>query len=147
MTNEEVSLPEERSVPHAGDGSSPLGDIKINHSVVANIVRLATLEVEGVDSVGGGFMEGITEIFSKKDSDRGVRVTETESGNYALEVKVVLCFGYDLSKTGLQIQQNVAKQIQQMTMKTVERIDVTIEGVRQKARAEVVPTYVNVNAE
>lgn len=121
----EVEVPFPKS-----EENNVLGVIKINHSVVAGIVRLAAQEVEGVHSVGGGFVEGLTEIFSKKDSDRGVRVSETETGDYVIEVRVNLLFGYELGKVGAAIQHNVANQITRMTMKQVDRVDVIIDGVR-----------------
>lgn len=112
------------------DDASQLGDIKINHSVVASIVRLAALEVEGTYAIGGSFVDGITELFSKKESDRGVRVHEDEGGNYEIELRVVLRFGVELAKTAVQIQQNVREQVTRMTMKPVGRIDVIIDGVK-----------------
>ena len=115
---------------------SVMGDIKINHSVVANIVRLATQQVEGVHSVGGGFVEGIAEMFSKKDSERGVRVSENEVGEYVIEVKVNLLFGYELAKVGADIQKSVSEHVLRMTMKPVDRVDVIIDGVRTPATKE-----------
>ncbi|MFQ6723661.1 MAG: Asp23/Gls24 family envelope stress response protein [Opitutales bacterium] len=118
--------------PKVQGNDGVMGDIKINHSVVANIVRLAAQNVEGVHSVGGGFVEGITEIFSKKDSERGVRVSENEVGEYVIEVKVNLLFGYELAKVGEAIQKSVAQHVQRMTMKQVDRVDVIIDGVRNE---------------
>lgn len=115
---------------------SVMGDIKINHSVVANIVRLATQQVEGVHSVGGGFVEGIAEMFSKKDSERGVRVSENEVGEYVIEVKVNLLFGYELAKVGADIQKSVSEHVLRMTMKPVDRVDVIIDGVRTPTAKE-----------
>ena len=115
---------------------SVMGDIKINHSVVANIVRLATQQVEGVHSVGGGFVEGIAEMFSKKDSERGVRVSENEVGEYVIEVKVNLLFGYELAKVGADIQKSVSEHVLRMTMKPVDRVDVIIDGVKTPAPKE-----------
>ena len=40
------------SIPTISEESSDLGTIRINHSVIAGIVRLATQSVEGVVSVG-----------------------------------------------------------------------------------------------
>ena len=130
MSNEtkDVKVP----FPKAQGNEGVMGDIKINHSVVANIVRLAAQNVEGVHSVGGGFVEGITEIFSKKDSERGVRVSENEVGEYVIEVKVNLLFGYELAKVGEAIQKSVAQHVQCMTMKQVDRVDVIIDGVRNE---------------
>ena len=112
-----------------------MGDIKINHSVVANIVRLAAQQVEGVHSVGGGFVEGIAEIFSKKDSERGVRVSENEVGEYEIEVKVNLMFGYELARVGASIQRSIAEHVLRMTMKPVDRVEVIIDGVKTEAPA------------
>ena len=39
---------EETSIPTLSEESSELGTIRINHSVIAGIVRLATQSVEGV---------------------------------------------------------------------------------------------------
>ncbi|MEK9986640.1 MAG: Asp23/Gls24 family envelope stress response protein, partial [Opitutae bacterium] len=50
------------SVPNLSDQSSGLGTIRINHSVIAGIVRLATQSVKGVVNVGGaGVVEGLTD--------------------------------------------------------------------------------------
>ena len=44
---------EEEIIPTISEESSELGTIRINHSVVAGIVRLATQSVQGVVNVGG----------------------------------------------------------------------------------------------
>ena len=48
----------ESTIPTVSEESNTMGDIRINHSVVASIVRLAALEVSGVAAVGGGFVDG-----------------------------------------------------------------------------------------
>jgi uncharacterized alkaline shock family protein YloU len=128
-------LPRETSVPSPSEESNSLGDIKINHSVVASIVRLATLGVNGVVAVGGGFVDGIAEIFSKRGDERGVRVDEDEVGDYSIEVRVVLRFGVELAAVASQIQQRVAEQVQKMTSKPVARVNVIIDGVRTDEEA------------
>ena len=92
MSNESEKN-QESTIPTVSEGSNTLGDIRINHSVVANIVRLAALEVVGVAAVGGGFVDGIAEIFSKKGDERGVRVDADEVGDYKIEIRVILRFG------------------------------------------------------
>ncbi len=125
----------ETSVPVPPEESSSLGEIKINHSVVASIVRLASLEVNGVVAVGGGFVDGIAEIFSKRGDERGVRVDEDEVGDYSIEVRVILRFGVELAAVASQIQQRVAEQVQKMTSKPVARVNVIIDGVRTEEEA------------
>lgn len=120
---------QEPTIPTVSEDNT-LGDIRINHSVVASIVRLSALEVAGVASVGGGFVDGIAEIFSKKGDERGVRVDEDEVGDYKIEIRVVLQFGVELAAVGHQVQQRVAEQIEKMTSKSVARVNVIIDGVR-----------------
>ena len=56
------------SIPTLSEESSELGSIRINHSVVAGIVRLATQSVSGVINVGGGgVVEGLTDFFAKRN--------------------------------------------------------------------------------
>ena len=120
----------ESTIPTLSEESNTLGDIRINHSVVASIVRLAALEVAGVAAVGGGFVDGIAEIFSKKSDERGVRVEEDEAGDYRIEIRVVLRFGIELAAVASEMQQRIAKQVEKMTSKSVARVNVIIDGVR-----------------
>ncbi len=135
--SKESDLSEESNIPTVSEESNSLGDIRINHSVVANIVRLAALEVSGIASVGGGFVDGIAEIFSKKGGDeRGVRVTEDEVGDYKIEIRVILCLGVELAAVAAQIQQRIAEQVEKMTSKNVARVNVIIDGVRTREKQE-----------
>ena len=129
MSNESENN-QESTIPTVSEGSNTLGDIRINHSVVASIVRLAALEVVGVAAVGGGFVDGIAEIFSKKGDERGVRVDEDEVGDYQIEIRVILRFGVELATVGTEIQQRIAEQVEKMTSKNVARVNVVIDGVR-----------------
>lgn len=124
------------------------GNVKINHSVVATIVRLAATQVEGVYSTGTSLVEGLTEIFSKKETEKGVRVTEDENGDYIIEVRVVIAFGIELAKVALQIQENVREQVSRMTMKNVRCVDVIIDGVRtDNSRKNSSKDYLETNLE
>ncbi len=117
--------------PPRFDDQPDLGDIKINHNVIAGIVRLAALQVKGVSGVGGGIVDGIGEIFTKKDADnRGVRVNESEDGDYEIEVRLIVVYGSELGQTAYDVQIDVRKQVMAMTGKEVRKVDVIIEGVR-----------------
>lgn len=113
------------------DDQPELGEIKINHDVVASIVRLAALQVSGVAGVGGGFVDGVSELFAKREADkRGVRVTEDQYDNYSVEVRLVIIYGAEIGKTAYEVQAAVRKQVIAMTGKGVTRVDVIVEGVR-----------------
>jgi uncharacterized alkaline shock family protein YloU len=120
-------------VPRASDEvSCNMGDIRINNDVVANIVRLSALEVDGVVDVGGmSVASRLSKIFGKTRSCSGVGVSEDANGNYVIDVQVILRFGIELAKVALNIQQNVIQKVLDMTMKSVSQVNVTIERVVQ----------------
>jgi len=135
MTKKIKEEPVEASIPTLSEESSELGTIRINHSVIAGIVRLATQSVEGVVNVGtAGVVEGLTDFFSKKESERGVKVTETSDGGYEIEVRVVLEFGVDLAKTGVSIQETIRDQILSMTGNHANSIDVIIDDIKMDSQ-------------
>lgn len=110
---------------------SNFGEIKVKNSVVATIVKLATLEVPGVVAVaGGGVFDEITGIFSKRDTGIGITIEQDENDNYNIAVRVILMFGYELAKTAFDVQNAVREQVGKMTNKKVAKVDVFIDGVR-----------------
>ena len=117
--------------PSKPDDQPELGVIKINHTVIAGIVRLAALEVKGVSGVGGGLVDGISELFSKREADsRGVKIIENSDGSYAIEIRLVVLYGAEIGRTAYDVQVAVLKQVLGMTGKEVSKVDVIIEGVR-----------------
>ncbi len=122
---------EEQSIPVISEESSSLGDIKINLSVINNIVRLAALEVPGVVSISGSFKDGLAEMFSK-EAERGVRVSENEAGEYVVEIHVILKFGVKLDATASRVQQAIDEQIRNMTSKNCGTITVYIDSIRME---------------
>ncbi len=134
MKKESEKNPEskEAKIPTITEDSNTLGEIHINHSVVASIVRLAALEVPGVAEVcsGSGFVDGLTEIFSKRSDERGIQIDKDEVGDYKIQIRVVLHFGVELAAVGNQIQQRIVEQVEKMTSKSVASVDVIIDEVR-----------------
>jgi len=112
----------------AQEGS--LGQIKVNHTVVSTIVKMAAIKVPGVLAIGGNFVENFIAQISSKESDKGVRVSEDEAGNYKIEIRVLMEYGTELAKTAETLQMIVAKQVSNMTGKPVASVDVVIEGVK-----------------
>ena len=114
-----------------GEEASALGEIKINHTVIASIVKMAATEVPGFVAVaGGGFVEEIAGIFTKKETGSGVQVEEDADGNYQIVVRVILEFGVQLAETAAKVQEVVRDKVAQMTSKKVSRVDVVIDGIK-----------------
>jgi uncharacterized alkaline shock family protein YloU len=123
--------PNEFPPPARFDDQPELGDIRINLDVVASIVRLAALQVSGVAGVGGGFVDGISELISNREADkRGVKVNEDHNDQYVIELRLVILYGAEIGRTAYEVQAAVRKQVMGMTGKGVARVDVIVEGVR-----------------
>jgi uncharacterized alkaline shock family protein YloU len=112
------------------DEQPTIGRIEVNNSVVASIVRLAALQVKGVCGVGVGFVDDIADMFSKRESDRGVKVSDDDTGAYAIELRIVVAFGAEIARVAYQVQMLVREQVEKMTGNRVKRVDVFIEGVK-----------------
>ena len=113
------------------EDSQSIGEIRINHSVIADIVTLSTTKTDGVLMVGKqGFANGIASFFSnKKQNGRGVSISEDEFGNYIIDVSVTLKFGCELAKVASEIQQNIVRDIKRMTTNGVRKVNVFVERV------------------
>ncbi|MBK1877928.1 Asp23/Gls24 family envelope stress response protein [Pelagicoccus mobilis] len=127
---------QEPTIEIGDDQDGTLGQIKVNHTVVATIVKMAATSVKGVVGVGGSFIENVSALFSSKDYDKGVRVSEDEGGNYLIELRVHMEYGVELAKTAENLQLIVGKQVTNMTGKTVGAVDVVIEGVKMPEEVE-----------
>lgn len=128
------------------DEENPLGKIQINHSVIRSIVRLAALEVDGVCGIATGLVDqigGIGDIFSKKESDRGVKVIQKEGEtHYQIEIRLILAYGSDIPKTAEDVQVSVRNRISAMTGQEAVKVDVIVDGIRKReepARPEADP--------
>lgn len=116
---------------NSGNDLDSLGNIKIALNVVANIVRLAAFEVEGVLGVGSGFVDGLAEMFtSRQSSERGVKIDEPEPGVYNIEIRVIMRYGMELAKVAYQLQSVVRERVSSMTGAQVQQVNVIIDGVR-----------------
>ncbi|MDC3132462.1 Asp23/Gls24 family envelope stress response protein [Opitutae bacterium] len=126
----------ETNVPLVSEETKTLGDIQINFNVVANIVRIAALEVPGVATVGGGLVDGIADMFPQKKFDRGVRVKADEVGDYIIDIKVILKFGVELAHVAEQAQHRIIEQVEKMTSRSVSLVNVIVDGVKTTEKTQ-----------
>jgi uncharacterized alkaline shock family protein YloU len=113
------------------DLSCNRGEIKINHSVIANIATLSAMQTKGVVAIGKhGFVSGIASFFSSKKSTlNGVNVAEDEFGNHLIDICLTSRFGCELAKVASEVQQNIIDHITKMTMTGVRKVNIIIDGV------------------
>jgi len=126
--NGKVEDVDPHTIPVPAEENETGDEYHITFQVVANIVKMATISIDGVHAVKDG-ADGIWETFGGRKSDRGVEVTEDEAGNYVVKIHVEMRFGVELAKIAKIIQQHVREEVQRMTDKSVSKVDVFIDGV------------------
>ena len=104
------------------------GHIVFADEVVATIASLAVTDVEGVSTLNGGMVEGISEMLGKKSLTKGIKV-EVGQQEAAVDVTVSILYGYKIKEVCEKIQQAVKSAIETMTGLHVVEINVFVQSV------------------
>ena len=104
------------------------GRIIFADEVVATIAALAVSDVDGVSTMSGGVVEGITEMLGKKNLTKGVKV-EVGQEEAAVDISVNIKYGYKIKEVCEKIQEAVKTAIQNMTGLRVVEINVFVQSV------------------
>ncbi|MBT3318710.1 MAG: Asp23/Gls24 family envelope stress response protein [Clostridia bacterium] len=104
------------------------GNVSFANDVVATIAGLATVEIEGVAGMSGGFSGGLAELLGRKNLTKGVKV-EVGKEECAIDLYVVVDYGSDIPAMCKKIQANVKKAVETMTGLRVIETNVHIQGV------------------
>lgn len=111
-----------------------LGRVRVSDEAIAEIAATAALKVSGVAAMGmGGGLDTLADWLGVSAQGRGVRV-EVLPREVLLGLTVVVDFGADIAEVGLAVQESVVQAVEGMTGLDVREVDVTIQGVRAKAR-------------
>ena len=97
-----------------------LGCIHISQDVLASIAAGAVAEVEGIS--------GMMNLAAKKSNARGVRLSVDNDGA-AVDLFVMIRYGYAIPEVAEKIQAAVANAIESMTGFAVKAVNVHVGGV------------------
>jgi uncharacterized alkaline shock family protein YloU len=114
-----------------------MGNIQIAPEVIEIIAGLATIEVEGVAGMSGGFASGVAELLGRKNLSKGVKV-EVGQREAAIDVSIIIDYGQRIPSVASEIQRNVKQAIESMTGLDVIEVNVHIHGVQFKTPERVV---------
>ncbi|UFJ42913.1 Asp23/Gls24 family envelope stress response protein [Brevibacillus humidisoli] len=123
-----------------------LGKVQIAPEVLEVIAGMAASEVEGVAQMSGGFVGDIAERLGRKNVARGVRV-EVGSREAAVDVSIVVKYGYRIPEVARNIQDSVSSAIESMTGLSVVEVNVHIVDVELKPEEKVQPVVAQNQAE
>lgn len=104
------------------------GSVSFANDVVATIAGLATIEIEGVAGMSGGFSGGLAELLGRKNLTKGVKV-EVGKEESLIDLFIVVKYGSDIPAMCKKIQENVKKAVETMTGLRVIEVNVHIQGV------------------
>ncbi|WP_058303718.1 Asp23/Gls24 family envelope stress response protein [Gorillibacterium timonense] len=113
-----------------------MGNIQIAPEVIEVIAGLAAVEVEGVAGMSGGFASGVAELLGRKNLAKGVKV-EVGQREAAVDVSIVIEYGFKIPEVAGKIQDNVKKAIESMTGLDVVEVNVHIHDVQFKGQEKV----------
>ncbi len=105
------------------------GSVSFANDVIATIAGLATIEIEGVAGMSGGFSEGLAELLGRKNLTKGVKV-EVGKEECAIDLFIVVKYGTEIPSICIKIQENVRKAVETMTGLRVIETNVHIQGVQ-----------------
>lgn len=115
------------------------GRIAFAPDVIATIASLAAAEVDGVEGMAGGVVEGITGMLNNKKSlTKGVKV-EVVDDFVSVDISVIIKYGCKLHEVCANVQQGAKNAIETMTGLTVNAVNVFVSSISfEKAKKQPV---------
>ncbi|MDR1700490.1 MAG: Asp23/Gls24 family envelope stress response protein [Lachnoclostridium sp.] len=105
-----------------------IGEVQIANEVIATIAGISAAEVDGVDSLAGGFTNELAGKFGVKNYSKGVKV-EVDEDSAAVDVAINMKYGYSIPKTCKDVQEKIKSAIDNMTGLKVTEVNIRIAGV------------------
>ena len=103
---------------------------KISDSIIAICAVNATRRTDGVAEMAGGFTDMLNESFLGREiAAKGVKVSEND-GEIELDIHIIAKYGCQIPAVAWEIQENVKKEIQFMTGKDVQSVNIHVQGVK-----------------
>ena len=104
------------------------GQVKISDDVVMIIAGIATSSVKGVYSARTGVAEGITNLFSKNNYSKGIKV-EINENTVVLDIYINVEYGCKINEVAREVQTTVKKEIETMTDLLVAGVNVHVQNI------------------
>ena len=114
------------------------GKIIFADDVIATIAALAAADVQGVASMSGGVVEGLTEMLGKKNLTKGVKV-EVGTEKAAVDISVNVRYGFAIQEVCQNLQNAIKNAIETMTGLRVVEVNVYVQSVVFEKPAEPEP--------
>ncbi len=108
------------------------GRVEVFPSAVAAIAGHAALGCYGIAGMSArGLRDGFAELLHRESVDRGVDVSETESG-LVVDVYVVIQYGIRITEVAHNLQAAVKFAVERSVGVPVREVNVNVQGVREE---------------
>ncbi len=113
------------------------GQVTFANEVIAIIAALAASETPGIAGMSGTAMSGLGEMLGRKNLTKGVKV-EVGTEEAAVDVYVVVKYGFRIQEVANNIQKNVRNGIETMTGLRVVEVNVYVQGIDMEKEVPIV---------
>ena len=114
------------------------GKIIFADDVIATIAALAAADVQGVASMSGGVVEGLTDMLGRKNLTKGGKV-EVGTEEAAVDISVNVRYGFAIQEVCQNLQNAIKNAIETMTGLRVVEVNVFVQSVVFEKPAEPEP--------
>ena len=106
------------------------GKIEYSDEFLSNLAGLATMDCYGIVGMSSQkAMDGIVEMLKGENLSKGVRIY-TENDAVHVELYVIVEYGVSISAVASNVIDTVKYRVEKITGLNVEKVDVTINGIR-----------------
>lgn len=107
-----------------------LGSIEYSDEFLSNLAGVATMDCYGIVGMASQkAMDGIVELLMGENLSKGVKIS-TEEGAVRIHLFVVVEYGVSISAVASNVIDTVKYRVEKYTGLNVEKVDVTINGIR-----------------
>ena len=108
------------------------GSVQISLDVIAAIICRAVTEVEGVVGFSGKPTGDISDLLSKKNAAKGIRVEVGQNDELFIDCNLILSYGQSVVSVAANAQQAITDALENMTGIDVKSVNINVCGITQK---------------
>ena len=106
------------------------GKIVFSDEFLSNLVGVAAMECYGIVGMSSQkTMDGIVELLRGSNLSKGVKIT-TNDNSVSIHLFIVVEYGVSISAVAANVMDTVKYRVEKITGLTIDKIDVTINGIR-----------------
>jgi len=107
------------------------GAIGITEDVIAKIAGRSAVQCYGIVGMAAKkASDGIVELLNQENYTRGIKISNTPEGGVVIDMFVIVEYGISLFAVAQSAIDSVKYNVESLTGLKVEKVNVTIEGIR-----------------